>query len=120
MSARPARIVAPILGSLVTLFAGVAPIAAHGLSVSRPAWTSFATGTSVVIDAFQEAHRVRVCVTESTPASPDLGAWIIADDSQIVVTAPNCGEIVGTRVTVEPAGAFGGNRQVKGFYSVLD
>jgi hypothetical protein len=120
MRTRPERIAALILGILVTLLAEVAPIAAQGLSVSGPAWTSFATGTSFVIDAFQEAHRVRVCVTESTPASPDLGVWVIADDSQIVVTAPNCGEIVGTRITVEPAGAFGGNRQVKGFYSILD
>jgi hypothetical protein len=102
------------------LLAEVAPTAAQGISVSGPAWTSFATGTSFVIDASQEAHRVRLCLTESTPASPDLGVWVIADNSQIVVTAPNCGEIVGTRITVEPAGAFAGNRQVRGFYSILD
>jgi hypothetical protein len=111
------RIAGLLLGSWMALSAAAAaPGIGVAANIGRAGVSEFgfATGSPLTIGAFQEPRRMRICVTESTPASPDVGAWVIADHSQIVVPISNCGEVAGTRVTVEPAGAFGGNRQVKG------
>jgi hypothetical protein len=85
--------------------------------------TQFVLGrgrTQLQIGDFQEPQRVRVCVTNgTTPASLNIGARVIADDSEIVVPAAHCGEVVGARIRVEPAGALGGNRSVTGVYSIV-
>jgi hypothetical protein len=114
-----------LLGGWIALCAAATPAAAQGIGVAagidraRPGEFGFATGSPLTIGAFQEPRRMRICVTESAPASPNIGAWVIADHTQVVVPVSNCGEVVGTRITVEPAGAFGGNRQVKGVYSIV-
>jgi hypothetical protein len=119
------RIAGPVLGSWISLSAVVTAAAAQdiggaaNIDRARASEFGFATGGPLTIGAFQEPRRMRICVTESTPASPDIGAWVIADHAQIVVAVSNCGEVVGTRITVEPAGSFGGNRQVKGVYSII-
>jgi hypothetical protein len=124
-----------LLGGLVTLSAAVAPAAAQGLSVIAPThptwarWLGVETGGEFVlgrgrgqiqIGNFPKPRRVRVCVTSgTTPASNNVGARVIAEDTQIVVPVAHCGEIVGARITVEPAGTLGGKRRVKGIYSIV-
>ena len=124
-----------ILGSLVALSATVAPAAAEGLSVvapTHPTWarwlgvdngSEFVLGrgrTRIQIGNFQVPRRMRVCVTShQTPASLNIGARVVADGRQIVVPVAHCGEIVGARITVEPAGTLGGKRRVKGIYSIV-
>jgi hypothetical protein len=121
-----------VLGSLVTLSTAVTPAASQVLAPTDPSWarwlgletsTQFVLGRGrgqLQIGDFQEPQRVRVCVTEgTTPASLNIGARVLADDSQIVVPASSCGEVVGSRITVEPAGALGGDRRVKGVYSFV-
>ena len=118
------RRIAGLLAGLIALCAAVAPAAAQGIGGTAPLGPAsatqftFETTRSVVIADFREPHLVRICVTQEEPASPNLGAWVFAGESQIVVLASNCGEIVGTRVTVQPADAMAGG-MVRGFYSIV-
>jgi hypothetical protein len=117
------RVAGPALAGWIAL-AALAPAAAQEVGIAAPGSPlpqqfAFQTRTPIVIGDFGEPRLVRVCVTSDAPASPNIGAWVIADGSQIVVSASNCGEVVGARITLEPAGELGGNRLVSGFYSIV-
>ena len=74
----------------------------------------------IQIGDFQKPQRVRICVFEgTTPASLNIGARVTTGDHQIVVSPSSCGEVVGTRITLTPAGVLGGDRRVKGTYSIV-
>lgn len=126
------RIAGLVLGSLVALSAAVPPATAEVVAPTDPAWarwlgletsTQFVLGRGrgqLQIGDFQQPHRVRVCVSEgTTPASLNVGARVTADDTQIVVPVSRCGEVVGSRIAVAPADVLGGDRRVKGTYSIV-
>ena len=136
MSLSSKRIIAGmVLGGLVTVSAAAAPAAAQGLSVIAPThptwarWLGLETGHEFVLGAgrgriqiadFQEPRRVRVCVTSgTTPASLNVGARVVADDSQSVVPVAHCGTIEGTHITILPADSLGGRKRVKGVYGIV-
>jgi hypothetical protein len=95
-----------LLGSLVTLSAGVAPAAAQGMGVIAPTsstwakWFGLETSrecvlghgrTQIQIGDVQQPRRMRVCVTDN------VGARVIADGRQTVVSVAHCRAIVGFR-----------------------
>ena len=133
MSMRCQRIVALALGGLVTVSAAVAPAAAQGLlrAPTHPTWagwiglqpeTEFVLGGGrgqLQIGSFQEPRRVHICVTSgTTPTSHNVGARVVADDSQSVVPVGRCGTVEGKHIVVEPARPLGGDKRVKGAYSI--
>ncbi len=122
------HIAAMLLNGLVVLSAAAAPAAAQGLSVIAPTdptwarWLGLETGSEFVlghgrnriqIGNFQEPRRMRVCVTDN------IGARVIADGRQTIVPVSHCGEIVGSKITVEPADTLGGKRRVAGVYGIV-
>jgi len=133
MSMHRQRIIGLALGGLVTLSAVVAPAAAQGFlrAPTHPTWarwtglpaeTEFVLGRGIgriQIGSFQEPRSVRVCVTSgTTPTSNNVGARIVTDDSRIVVPVGRCGTVQGKHITVEPARPVGGEKRVKGTYSI--
>ena len=123
MSMRCQRVVALVLGGLVTVSAAVTPAAAQGLlrAPTHPTWarwiglqpeTEFVLGGGrghIQIGSFQEPRSVRVCVTSgTTPSAHNVGARVVADDSQTVVPVGRCG-IVRSSTSVAPFASRVGN-----------
>lgn len=122
-----------VLGGLMTAAVAAEPAMAQVIAPTNSTlarWLDLNTGEEFVLGArrnqiqiggFPQPRRIRLCVTSgTTPASLNLGARMVADDGQVVVVpVGRCREIQGERITVTPAGPLGGNRRVKGMYSIV-
>jgi hypothetical protein len=62
---------------------------------------------------------VHICVISgTTPTSHNVGARVVADDSQSVVPVGRCATVQGKHIVLEPARPLGGAKRVKGTYSI--